>query len=99
MARKINVRNTIISAAVGAAAGAATVALSNKDNREKIGKAVANVTKRAQEITHDLNHSAKPLTKTAKRIGGELLDDAKKSSKPAVKRAKEAKSEVEKKLN
>ena len=82
------INTAVIAGAVGAAAGATAVALSDKNNRKKLGKVVANVTHRAQEIATDLRKGSKPVIKAAKEVSSDIAEDAKKSK--TIRRARES---------
>ncbi len=74
---------TIAGVAIGAAAaGAAAVALSDKNNRKKLGKAVNDLTTQAQKLTKDLKKNpevkkavkkARPALKSVTRKAVETL--------------------------
>jgi hypothetical protein len=85
MTQKLNITSAAVIAAVGAAAGAATVALSDKNNRKKFGKVVASVAKEAQEIGFEFGKNSKPLRKTAGKIGKSVASDAKKAVRKNLK--------------
>ncbi len=87
MGRKTLLANTLVSVAVGAAAGVAAIALSNKSTRNKLGKTVSNMSKQAQGIVRDLDKKSKPIVDEAKKAGSKTLNDAKKHGKPVVKKA------------
>ncbi len=69
----------IIGTAVGVAAGAATMYLSDKKNREKALKKAKEMKKLANETAHDLQKKAVDLREKVEGVKDEILGKEEKS--------------------
>ena len=97
--KKTNIGTTLVTAAaLGVAAGVATVALSNKKNRKAAGKIVGDLSNRAHKFADEVKKD--PRVKKALRQGLSVANDASIKARPMAKKVvKRAKSEAKKKLN
>jgi hypothetical protein len=67
--------NPLVAGIAGAAIGAAAVALSNKDTRQKMGKTVKDLQDRGKGFYHDITHRTNELADKTKRAAKKAQED------------------------
>lgn len=70
----------LLGAAVGVAAGAATVMLSDKKNREKALKKAKELHRRAEDTVEDIQKKAKNLVDKVEEVKDEILQTGEDTS-------------------